>query len=195
MGDTQKTMTISAMSFRGCNRFSPSLMSLHLLGWNNPSCPFLDHVKGLLKSIFMTIVGAHPLGYSRSSNDLLMLNYLLKSAPRSFPKLRGPMAQWHPEKKKHPIDIHTTRNTGMTGTSKKRYADQSPRSQDIVPSFCVDYECSFLARNICKNWTWGIMKSTIFAGGSNLMKIYGIVERFPLKNRVDDFWVLVMSSM
>ena len=24
--DTQKTMTISAMSFRGCNRFSPSLM-------------------------------------------------------------------------------------------------------------------------------------------------------------------------
>ena len=26
MGDTQKTMTISAMSFRGCNRFSPSLI-------------------------------------------------------------------------------------------------------------------------------------------------------------------------
>ena len=30
MGDTQKTMTISAMSFRGCNRFSPSLIC-----WNS----------------------------------------------------------------------------------------------------------------------------------------------------------------
>ena len=33
------------------------------------------------------------------------------------------------------------------------------------------------------------MKSPIFEGGSNLMQIYGIVERFPLKNRVDDFLV------
>ena len=32
MGDTQKTMTISATSFRGCNRFSPSLT------WCNRGC-------------------------------------------------------------------------------------------------------------------------------------------------------------
>ena len=30
IGDTQKTMTISAASFRGCNRFSPLLICIYL---------------------------------------------------------------------------------------------------------------------------------------------------------------------
>ena len=35
MGDTQKTMTISAMSFRGCNRFSPSLIYIYIYKMGN----------------------------------------------------------------------------------------------------------------------------------------------------------------
>ena len=45
IGDTQKTMTISATSFRGCNRFSPLLIWIHLVPWFGGHFPHKKKIK------------------------------------------------------------------------------------------------------------------------------------------------------